>query len=387
MTADALRLIEQLRDEITRVGAANFYQYSGVSPEFSTRLETLEPFRAFHNGWAFGGDGSGRIATGLAGRWVVNRLLMGAAPNAIIRAAAKLADTNSYTAMEVRAVKGIKVAQKERLTDTAYLIPNGELPQEWARQQSFGNDMLGPTFPSDTVSPAILPRVDGNPPEFTFDMTTREAREHFADHLRLALGLASGGPVEMPHTYTTTDLDCSLGGSASLSHRPSGTMFGNERGVSVPAAMAYVGELARMDSVHAIELSLNRLLRSRMPRSLEDRIIDLGMAAEIALMHSPKGAGDGKSEITNKISTRGAWLLGPDVHTRQSVADTLTALYTARSLVVHTGVAKANVVHRIAEFDDVVRDVLISLLSRGAFPDWKRLVLGSADTGSPTTPP
>ena len=52
------------------------------------------------------------------------------------------------------------------------------------------------------------------------------------------------------------------------------------------------------------------------------------MAIEIALMHG-KGS---NTEITQKIGTRPAWLVGKDVADRLSIFDGVKKLYDARSM-------------------------------------------------------
>jgi len=105
-------------------------------------------------------------------------------------------------------------------------------------------------------------------------------------------------------------------------------------------------------------------------------VIDLGMAAEILLMHDPASKGDGKGEITNKMATRGALLVGQDVAARTILMKTFSDLYGARSTTVHTGNASAKFHNQIPEFDRAVQNVVEALLVRGSFPNWKHLTLG-----------
>ena len=58
-------------------------------------------------------------------------------------------------------------------------------------------------------------------------------------------------------------------------------------------------------------------------------------------------------------------------------ATLLRELYSARSTVVHIGIARRKLQEKISDFDSIVSDIVCSLLNRGAFPDWKRLVLGA----------
>ncbi len=101
------------------------------------------------------------------------------------------------------------------------------------------------------------------------------------------------------------------------------------------------------------------------------------MAAEIVLMHEKSGGGDGKSEITAKISSRGAWLLGRTGPERLVISKELKALYSARSKVVHTGRASDKLAQALPSFDRLVARILRELLRRRKFPDWNHLTFGA----------
>lgn len=379
-----LLLMRELEAEIARSGAQNIYEHTSGEwiIKFGQQLEAFEPFKTVATRWMVCGMGGGRTGVGVTGHWVWHQLLNGSNPQIILDSATAAVSANRYEAIEVRPVKGIKINLAYQLTPTASLVPNGQLVKGYAHARAFANDMLGPQFPTDTaaliqtmvVDPALTALDDRDTQSF---QSSREQRDAYAARLRLALGLASEGPVEMPLVYGQGDPDCILGLSGEvLSQRPTTTHFGSDVDVDLPAALSIYAELEAMVAPDALELSVDRLLRSRLARSLEDRIIDLGMAAEIALMHSPKGVSDGKSEVTNKLANRGAWLVAETPDERREVANLLSELYSARSVVVHTGVASGKLQSRIAAFDAIVVKVARALLRRGGFPDWKSLVLG-----------
>lgn len=390
--AGPLPLMRELEAEIVRSGAKNIYEHTSGEwvQRFGEQLEAFEPFKTIAGRWMVCAMGGGRSGGGVTGRWVWHGLLNGAKPQALLDSAAATVTANRYEAIEVRPVRGIKIDAPYQLTETASLIPNSQLIRGYGHARAFGNDMLGPQFPTDTaaliqtmvVEPALTPSHEER--DQLGLQTAREQRDAYAARLRLALGLASGGPVEMPLAYGQTDPDCILGLSGEvLSQRPTMTYFGRDVDADIPATLAIFAELEAMESPRALELSIDRLLRSRLGRSLEDRMIDLGMAAEIALMHAPKGSGDGKSEITNKLSNRGAWLIAETPGERLEVGNLLTELYSARSVVVHTGEASAKLQARVAAFDAVVVKIVRALLRRGSFPDWKSLVLGGGGERAP----
>ena len=65
--------------------------------------------------------------------------------------------------------------------------------------------------------------------------------------------------------------------------------------------------LATFREVESLARSIDRLGRARLAASPVDRALDLGIAAEIALMHDHSPA---NTEIAHKIGSRAAWLLG-----------------------------------------------------------------------------
>lgn len=394
MTGGALSLMQAVRAEIAQAGAQNVYEQTSAAwvRRFGEKLEAFEPFATIAKSWMVCGMGGGRSGCGVSGRWVWHRLLSGADPEALLASASTSVAANRYEALEVRPVKGIKIEAPYQLTETASLVPNSQLVHGYGHGRAFGNDMLGPQFLTETaaliqtivVAPALV-AAHSDQDQAAFQ-AGRDARDAYAARLRLALGLASGSAVEIPLAYGQSDPEIILGLSGEvLSQRPTMTYFGNDVEVDLSASLAIFAELEAMQTPRALELSLDRLLRSRSGRSLEDRIIDLGMAAEIALMHTPKGRGDGKAEITNKLANRGAWLVADNPEDRLDVAGLLSDLYAARSIVVHTGQASGKLQTRVADFDAVVARVARALLRRGTFPDWKALVLGGYATRSPSS--
>jgi hypothetical protein len=382
---ELLAIMHEMKSLIERHGAAHMRETMapGEVHAFGDKLEQFEPFKTIATKWLVSPMGGGAAGHGQSGRWVWMRMLDGAQPQQIIASAQATLDANRYEAWEVRAVKGIETAKTHHLSDTMSLVPNQTLRSSWIHARAFSREMLGSYFANDTaalvykvvVEPAFLEH-----PDTEFERKAAAAvqeRRDTAARVRLALGLACGGPVEMPYVYAETDSDCLFSEALnSFSRDPSMNFWGMDREVDIDRVRSLLDQFEKMDSPEALELSIHRLLRSRHFTALEDRIIDLGMAAEIALMHSKAGTGDGKAEITNKLANRGAWLLGGDAAERVRLANLFSELYSARSLVVHTGAAKAKLGARMAEFDDLVSRTLLALLERGGFPDWKALVLG-----------
>jgi hypothetical protein len=135
-------------------------------------------------------------------------------------------------------------------------------------------------------------------------------------------------------------------------------------------------KLAKFRHPTALLLAVDRLGRSRISFRPVDRIIDLGMALEIALMH---GEGDGKSEITTKIAARAGWLGGNSVGERRANGEIAKKIYAARSTAVHEGQLSTKALAKLGELrsiDDFITGILNTILTRESFPDWVDLTFG-----------
>lgn len=385
MDKGLLTILRAEKARIADLGVPNAYTHTTMAQvfELGEQLEQFEPFKYLATRWLRLPFDAGRTAQQLAGRWVWQRLMEGMEPEAVVAAAHEAIAVNQYEAVEIRAVKGITVAVPHQLSDTVSLVPNQSLNKVSWHHQAFAHPMSGQSFPTETaaltirttITPALVSTHDDR--NIDANAREREERDAYVSRLRLALGIASGGPVEMPSVYTEVDEgSIYASGGSGYQQTPTMTYFGIDRPVDISLVLSLFDQLKAMKTPRALELSIDRLLRSRLGRSLEDRIIDLGMAAEIVLMHIPNGGGDGKGEITNKISGRAAWLVGTDPTERVRIFKLISELYSARSTVVHTGTANAAFHARIDEFDEIIVRITRTLLNRGEFPDWKNLVLG-----------
>lgn len=327
-------------------------------------------------------QGGGRTGRQLSSHWAWRRLLAGAEPEALLAEAQDQLAQNCHDLLEIRPIYGVKIARRLDLGPEAYLCPIEELPQS----ENFRLAFMAPTY---VGWPAL--RRDGSAlvfrvkiePAIVAAKTDVEAESGAGERtlismlIRHALPLLTDGPVEMPHIYTDIAGDTLLGACVGFvsSGQPVGTGLGWLRDPEdLPGLMRNIENMKSP----AIMLSIDRLTTSRLKSRLEDRILDLGIAAEIALMHMPSGAsGDGKGEITAKISSRGAWLLGHDGAERLTISKELKALYGARSKVAHSGRADAKLKEMLPAFDKLVVRILREILRREAFPDWASLVLGA----------
>lgn len=128
----------------------------------------------------------------------------------------------------------------------------------------------------------------------------------------------------------------------------------------------------------AIEMAMTRLNRARRAPRLEDQAIELGIAAEVLLMHDTNGS---NQEISFKLSARGAYLLENEPEQRLLVFKQISDIYNRRSKAVHKGTLnhdRSDVADWMKSLNDctLVGRIIRTIVARGAFPQWSRLVMG-----------
>ena len=175
------------------------------------------------------------------------------------------------------------------------------------------------------------------------------------------------------------------------SFRPGGSRYWNHETRNVKQLREEHVESARnlyalwsefhKDDYWRIQLALARLVsavrRGRDRFWLEDRIFDVAVSLEVMF-------GLGGGELTYKLATRCAWLLGKDDAGRAETFDAVSGFYKTRSRIIHgSGSSKMqsrehqHEVKRAARQGfEIAQKVFIALLNRGIFPDWKKLSLG-----------
>ena len=139
-------------------------------------------------------------------------------------------------------------------------------------------------------------------------------------------------------------------------------------------------QLGAFPEADSLARAIDRLGRSRLAVSDVDKALELGMAAEIALMHDNSPS---NTEITYKIGSRAAWLLGDDAGGRATIFDQMKQLYKARSDAVHSGKLGSKSRVDLAAADELVARALAAVASRGSFPNWNDLTMGGEGEPEP----
>jgi hypothetical protein len=128
----------------------------------------------------------------------------------------------------------------------------------------------------------------------------------------------------------------------------------------------------------AVGLAIKQLASSRRRSRPTEKAIDIGTCLEILLM---QGADD-NTEITFKLASRAAWLIGQDAETRLIIFKRAQELYKLRSQAVHSGKfkrARGGIEEEVAKelklYDELCVRIIFKMLSCGV-PNWVELVLG-----------
>lgn len=121
---------------------------------------------------------------------------------------------------------------------------------------------------------------------------------------------------------------------------------------------------------------LSRLSQAKRREQIEDKMLDLGIALEMALLEN------NKDQLSMTFRLRGSWLVGSDYEDRQHLYDQLLDIYNYRSQVAHNGALCSNDPGKIQvvrdKFEDytLLAEKIIRQLIYNTKPDWPKLILG-----------
>ena len=122
---------------------------------------------------------------------------------------------------------------------------------------------------------------------------------------------------------------------------------------------------------------LSRLSQAKRRNQIEDKILDLGIALEMAILEDNKNS----DQLSLSFRLRGSWLIGREKEERQNIYRKLRDIYNYRSQVAHSGTLCGNdpeqinaVRERFQEYSLLAEKIIRHLIFNGR-PDWTRLIL------------
>lgn len=378
--AQAMDLLEEASRDLAEIHRGKHYALwrDDKRRSLGDALRQVSPFDAYSDSWIFTGDGGGAIAQGRFGDWAIDRLVEKLEPASILSAFGEEIAGNVGHYSELSAIIGVQLDATVDLGDGVTLDAEPEDTFEGLMHR-IPFQML--PVPSGTsvlrhryrVEPAFELRTDA-PIGESVTTPAAPARDQVRQRVRLACLLASIGPVELPFSLLQPDrASLFVAGDGNQAVRPFAAMPLVAYPVEGAAVERAYGHLATFRDGASMARAIDRLGRSRLAINPVDRALDLGMAAEIVLMHdhSPNN-----TEIAHKIGSRAAWLLGQTPTERATIFADMKSLYGARSQAVHSGVLSSRSAIDLDAADALVTRIFNAILARGAFPDWFSLVMG-----------
>jgi hypothetical protein len=384
---DITDFLRGIAGELADIHRAKEYSFWRGEAEHrvNQRLSQSEPFSDFANCWVFSGDGAGSVVGGRFGAWAIDRLVEKMTPEEIVASFREEVARNVATYEDVSPVLGLEITEVCELASGIRLVPAATVILDSLDYALRFARFALPNMPAGTgflvQSYTVTPAFERRPPDATGPIGTSvtlpasPVRDEIRRRCRLACLLGSGGGVELPMSAILADPSSLLSVGGTVSAR----MFAAHPVVAFPADMAAIRrafeQLAAFTEVDSLTRAIDRLGRSRLAIHPVDRALDLGMAAEIVLMHDQ---GRSNTEITYKIASRAAWLLGEDADQRAEIFEQIKQLYAARSTAVHSGALPSKSKIDLDVADELVGRVIRAILERGSFPDWKSLTMGGS---------
>lgn len=125
--------------------------------------------------------------------------------------------------------------------------------------------------------------------------------------------------------------------------------------------------------------ALSRLSQAKRRLQIEDKILDLGIALEMALLDDNVN----NDQLSQSFRLRGSWLIGKDGDDRHIIYSQLKDIYDYRCQVAHSGVLCKNnwtkideVRNRFHEYSFLAERIIQHLIHKG-HPEWSKLILGA----------
>ncbi|WP_417260438.1 MULTISPECIES: hypothetical protein [Alphaproteobacteria] len=373
--SEAISLLKQAANELGNIHRTKDFAMwrDETKSRLAAALSMVEPFATYKHAQTLRCNGDNFDAMSRLGDWAVTCLVKKLSPENIVNSFVDEADRNSAVYIETSPVLGVQIDETTML-DKGVCIE--AMPTETIDRalfyshfpklfSFFGTSLLKQDY---FAAPAFHPNPPGEM-EGHHASPDLNARQSVRENVRLACVVASSGPVEI-HSSLQVPKYLGLFVEPPASSDIEGFECSVVKGTDIQNA--YSGIVSFPDKEIMIR-AINRLGRSRLADSPIDRSLELGIAAEILLMHDHSSS---NTEITYKISTRAGWLIGSTSNERRSIFDEMKALYHARSQAVHLGKLSSVAKVDLDAADTLVSRVIKALLERGCFPDWTSLVMG-----------
>lgn len=364
----------------------------GIDPavfeSYVAELRADPGMAAFDGTFANTPSGAG-VSAGLSG---IARLLLARAiatndvPGTVERFVSYVTD-NAADAIAVMAISGVTLTRAIRLGPDVSLVPISSLQPSTQREMALGGrGIFGAMGPGSVSQCALITRfrfgpVFYRPPDDTAaQIPTDEAYALLGEAFDL-LAVLGVYPTYQMFWAQPEDWLMSTGMSGGWQFSPLAHHWVREVQVPENEAEALAAAYFSIDPSKrnkVLRIPLDRLGRAGRERDFADRAIDLGIALESLLLHDI----DGRSELSFRLSVRGAWLLGTSHTDRLEIQSSLTKLYVLRSQAVHAGLVDRDTKtgNTIARATALCQALIHKTIEFRCDIDWKRLVVGGGPT-------
>jgi hypothetical protein len=283
---------------------------------------------------------------------------------------------------------GISVSDTMDLGDGVMLVPVSQMPESSATMEAkvgrWVNRPFGGVFPQAALVKTVrVPKVA--PPMHAKQRAASPSADALLQLQTVALMLNALEDISVEPNYTTayTEPHVPLGPFAGSGG--SRQLFDVTTRTNQPVSQISREELARLLEAHKrlapeerkrFDLILLRLAQAKRRVELPDKILDLGVALEMLLLHG----GSSREQLSLQFRLRGSWLLGMNAAERLHLLKEFKEVYDMRSQVAHSGhLKKSGAVkdlrEKIKRFERLSCRVFRQLLISND-PDWDRMLLG-----------
>jgi len=391
--ASAAPLIDSLGLDGSLVNVqTNIALDSATFDSYVADLRADADMAAFDGMFANGPHGGG-VSVGLAN---IARLLLARAiatndaPGTVDRFIAYVAD-NMADATAVVAISGVIAAKEIKLGPDISLMPTTHLQPSIQRGIALGQGPLAATMGPRFAIPCAIttdfrfgpifyrPKNPQPKNEMSAYVSTSVALSHLEEAVDL-MSLVDVYPRIQMSWVNAKDWLMATGITSGWQTSGLDDHFGPDPDVPAeeiePLAAAYFSIDSKLRRT-ALRIPLNRLAKAGHERDFSDQAIDLGIALESLLLHDLKE----HTELSYRISLRGAWLIGKDVADRAEIQKVLRDLYALRSGAVHSGFIESTPKNTatLRRGAQICQSLVRRVIELKCKVDWQRAVLGATD--------
>lgn len=255
----------------------------------------------------------------------------------------RYAKCKEFPARQVMALRGVEVEGSFELIDSITLVPFEDLPESQQKKRITPDptSLHGDKPTAALVKSFQHPKVHLEPGADTPDELKARSKAQDLENARLCLSLAGPcGPVMVAKWAKAAEWVPYLGGEYTgfSIQMPVSTEVTQREKLSredVQQAATFLNKFSEAGGSTRdwLQIALERFNSAYQRSAQVDRAIDLGIAIETTFLHDINQP----RELTFRIRTRAARLLGSDTSERRELYRLFGDLYRLRSIAVHEG--------------------------------------------------